>query len=183
MQDDFHGVFARSELTTMATNSTSGSQHGTAIFDSLAKFYAAIAILWTSALLAGAVFLIVNRHEHCVRIRNLRLALSSVSCLHVYWVLCMLVYSLKEVYPCDAEYWIMSIYFPLGIALFQANSMQLLSVCGVQEKLLYAAQRSHRPTVVFHSRSGTQRYLQWNKMSLLRRTELGIAVGMVIQVS
>ncbi|KAB8229038.1 uncharacterized protein BDW43DRAFT_315374 [Aspergillus alliaceus] len=152
------------------------------IFDGLAKFYVSVAIVWTAALLVGASFLVINRHEQCVRIRNLPLALCAVACLHVYWILCMSAYSMGSAYPCSVEYWIMSIYLPLGIALFQANSMQLLSVFGIQEKLLYTAHQPHRAQFSARPRSPRRYLFQWREMNLVQRTELGIAVGMVVQV-
>lgn len=159
-----------------------GDDGGAAIFDSLAKFYVAVAICWTAALLAGSVFLIVNRHEQCIRIRNLRLVLSAVSCLHVFWILCMVAYAMGGEYPCAAEYWIMNIYFPMGIALFQANSMQLLNVFGVQEKLLLTAQQPCRPRSI--DSGSSSRYLaRWRQLNLVQRTEFGIAVGILVQVS
>jgi hypothetical protein len=154
---------------------------GPPTFDSLAKFYISVAIIWTTALLIGSAFLIANRHEQCIRIRNLPLALSAVSCLHVYWILCMVAYSMAGKYPCAAEYWIMSIYLPLGIALFQANSMQLLSVFGIQEKLLLTAQQPYRP--LFIDRAKPSLLFRWRQMNLVQRTGFGIAVGMVVQVS
>ena len=153
------------------------------IFDSLAKFYVAVAITWTTALLAGSIFLIFNRHEQCIRIRNLRLVLSTVACLHVYWILCMVSYSMGGKNVCVAEYWIMSIYFPVGIALFQANSMQLLNVFGVQEKLLLTAQQPHRPHFIDPAESSSQYLTRWRQLNIVQRTGLGIVVGIFVQVS
>lgn len=167
----------------MAFIQPGGDHFGAPIFDSLAQFYVSVAIIWTSAILAGFAYLIVNRHEQCIRIRNLPLALSAVTCLHIYWILCMVAYSMSGTYPCAAEYWIMSIYFPLGIALFQANSMQLLSVFGIQEKLLYTAHEPFRPNFVAPSKSPNRPLFRWRQLNLVQRTEMGIAVGMVVQVS
>lgn len=108
---------------------------------------------------------------------------AAVSCLHVYWILCMVAYSMGGKYPCAAEYWIMSIYLPLGIALFQANSMQLLSVFGIQEKLLFTAQQPYRPHLIDRAKSPSRNLFQWRQLDLVQRTKLGIAVGMVVQVS
>jgi hypothetical protein len=167
----------------MASTRTGADDGVGPIFDSLAKFYVSVAIIWTTALLVGSAFLIANRHEQCIRIRNLFLALSAVCCLHVYWILCMVAYSMGDKYPCVAEYWIMSIYLPLGFALFQANSMQLLSVFGIQEKLLFAAQQPYKPHFIDRAKSPSRFLFQWKQLTLVQRTELGIAVGMVVQVS
>ena len=153
------------------------------IFDSLGKFYASLAIVWTVALLVGSVFLVINRHEQCIRIRNLPLALSAVSCLHIYWILCMLAYTMAGEYPCGVEYWIMSVYLPLGIALFQANSMQLLSVSGIQEKMLHTAHQPQRSSYRTGSKGTSQYWRQWKEMNLVHRTEVAIALGMGVQVS
>lgn len=160
-----------------------GDHGGAATFDSLAKFYVAVAITWTAALFAGSAFLIVNRHEQCIRIRNLRLMLSAVACLHVFWILCMVAYSMGGKYPCAAEYWIMNIYLPVGIALYQANSMQLLNVFGVQEKLLLTAQQPNRPHFINPSESSSRYLARWRQLNLVQRTELGIAIGISVQVS
>lgn len=152
-------------------------------FDKLAQVYIAVAIIWTTTLLAGCTFLVLNRHEQCIRIRNLLLALSAIACLHVYWILCMVAYSMGEKYPCAAEYWIMSIYLPFGIALFQANSMQLLSVFGIQEKLLRGAQQPYRPLFLGRVKPLRRQLTQWSYMNLVQRTEVCIVVGMVVQVS
>lgn len=152
-------------------------------FDRLAQFYISVAIIWTTTLIAGCTFLVLNRHEQCIRIRNLLLALSGIACLHVYWILCMVAYSMGDKYPCAAEYWVMSIYLPFGIALFQANSMQLLSVFGIQEKLLRGAQQPYRPPFLGRVKPLRRHLTQWKHMNLVQRTEVCIGVGMVVQVS
>ncbi|KAE8382443.1 hypothetical protein BDV26DRAFT_3799 [Aspergillus bertholletiae] len=152
------------------------------IFNSLGKFYVSVAIVWTVALLVGAVFLVVNRHEQCIRIRNLPLALSAVACLHIYWILCMLAYSMAGAYPCVAEYWIMSVYLPLGIALFHASSMQLLSVSGMQERMLSTTQEPPRAGSNASSKFPSGYLHRWRQMNLVHRTEVAIAVGMAVQL-
>ena len=102
--------------------------------DGLGITYIGIVIAWTCLLLPAAIFLIRNRNLPYLRIRNIPLAVSAVATLHVYWVLCMIAYVLNGFFPCSTEYWIMSIYLPLGIALFQASNSQLLSVATAQKR-------------------------------------------------
>lgn len=167
----------------MASSGLTGDDDGAPIWDSLAKFYTSVAIVWTVVIATGAGLLIAHRNEPYIRIRNLSLVLSAVGCLHVYWILCLVAYSMNGRYPCVAEYWVMSIYLPLGIALFQANSMQLLSVFGIQQKLLLATHRPYVPRLTGRT-SSSGRYLEkWRQWNLVQRTEFGIVVGMVIQVS
>ncbi|KOS44306.1 hypothetical protein ACN38_g4753 [Penicillium nordicum] len=108
--------------------------------------------------------------------------LSAVACLHVFWILCMVAYSMGGKYPCAAEYWIMNIYLPVGIALYQANSMQLLNVFGVQEKLLLTAQQPNRPHFINPSESSSRYLPRWRQLNLVQRTELGIAIGISVQL-
>jgi len=148
--------------------------------DGLDIFYIAFAAAWTVAIVAGAAVLVRNRAEHCVRIRNLPLALSAVACLHVFWMLALLVRPIRDRYSCATEYWIMSVYLPLGVALFQATSMQLLSVAGLQSAILLVDQH-HSPRKL-PARLVPRLLFRWRSMTLLKRTELGIAIGMVLQV-
>jgi hypothetical protein len=102
--------------------------------DGLGILYISIVVAWTCLLLPAAIVLIRNRNLPYLRIRNIPLAVSAVATLHVYWVLCMIAYVLNGFFPCSTEYWIMSIYLPLGIALFQATNSQLLSVAASQKR-------------------------------------------------
>ncbi|KAK5196476.1 hypothetical protein LTR99_005264 [Exophiala xenobiotica] len=104
--------------------------------DGLGFTYVGIVIAWTCLLLPASIFLIRNRHLPFLRMRNIPLAISAVAVLHVYWVLCMIAYVLNGFFPCSTEYWIMSIYLPLGIALFQASNSQLFSIATAQKRYL-----------------------------------------------
>ena len=77
----------------------------------------------------------------------------------------------------------MSIYLPLGIALFQANNIQLLSVACLQRRMLSSSSDLPALKVKPSARTLRRYWLQFNGMSLLRRTEFAIAVGMIVQVS
>jgi hypothetical protein len=103
--------------------------------DSLGQLYLAFAILWTTLLLLGIVFLVNNRRSPCLRVRKLPLGILAVCTLHVYWCLCMLAYILNGFFACSMEYWVMSTYLPVGIALYQASNTQLLHVAGLQQQI------------------------------------------------
>ena len=102
--------------------------------DGLGILYISLVITWTLILIAGILILLKNRQLPFLRIRNIPLSIGAVMCLHVYWVLCMIAYVLNGFFPCSTEYWIMSIYLPLGIALYHASNSQLLYVAGMQKK-------------------------------------------------
>lgn len=151
------------------------------IWDGLSKFYTAINIIWTSMIIAGCIFLILNRNVPSVRIRNLPISLSAVLCLHVYWSAVLESYTWNGLYPCGVEFWVMSIYLPFGIALFQATNVQLLSVAATQGRMI--AQTTEKAQVVQPPRQSMRRWwLRYNSLNLIKRTELAIGVGMLVQV-
>ncbi|KAK0262875.1 hypothetical protein B0A54_09009 [Friedmanniomyces endolithicus] len=105
-------------------------------WDDLGKAYAAVLVIWTVTLCAGTAWLVVNRRIPFIKMRNLPLALASTAFLHVYLVKIMLAYTTNGNFTCAAEFWIMSIYLPFGIALFQANITQLRSISYRQSRIL-----------------------------------------------
>jgi hypothetical protein len=102
--------------------------------DALSIIYIVVAILYT-IVLAGELYLL-NRYRSafCVRIRNLKVVFSAVSMLHVYLVLVLLVYPWNGLFPCSAEFWIMSVFLPSGMALFQGK--QISSILSITAKKL-----------------------------------------------
>jgi hypothetical protein len=97
--------------------------------DALSIIYIVAAILYTFVL-AGELYLLYrHRTTFCVRIRNLKVVFSAISILHVYLVLVLLVYPWNGLFPCSAEFWIMSIFLPSGMALFQGKqTLFILSI-------------------------------------------------------
>lgn len=57
---------------------------------------------------------------------------TAVTILHIYWTLCMIGHVFAPLVPCAAEYWVMSLLLPFGIALFQAVNTQFLCVASRQ---------------------------------------------------
>ena len=148
--------------------------------DGLGWLYISIITIWTAILLAGVVFLIFKRHAAYLRMRNIPLAISAVLTLHIYWILCVAAYALQGYYPCAAEYWIMSIYLPLGIALFQVCNTQLLHIADLQQR--YASDQP-LSTQGFRSSKGLRSWLiQANVRNKVNKTMGFITYGMVIQV-
>jgi hypothetical protein len=95
--------------------------------DALGIAWVVIAIAYTFVL-AGELYLLSRyRSTFCVRIRSLKVVLSAVLTLHIYLVLVLLVYPWNGLFPCSAEFWIMSVFLPSGMAFFQGNLFHLLS--------------------------------------------------------
>lgn len=158
-----------------------GAPAGEPMIDNLGIVYIVLNVLWTTVVLAGSAALWYYRRHECIRKRNAGLIIAAVLCLQIYWSLNMIMYPLNGAYPCDLNYWIMSIYFPLGTALYQLQNVQLLSVS--------ARQRDLRRQPFTRSDRLTSRHFQfwkygssWNQMTLLSRIYFGISVCVVTQV-
>ncbi|KAI9886703.1 MAG: Vacuolar protein sorting-associated protein 5 [Watsoniomyces obsoletus] len=150
-------------------------------FDGAGKAYIAITVIWTIFLFGGLIALILLRNLTFIRIRNVTLATASVLTIHVYLVLVLIYYVLNGLYPCNFEYWIMSIYLPFGIALFQAQNVRLLDMSGLQRRLMLEPDRPASKTqVVRKGLSGLRD--RWRHAGIAQRTYVGIGIGVVVQI-
>ena len=101
---------------------------GDANTNALGITYVVAAIFYT-ALLAGEIYILCRyRSAFCIRIRGLEVTLTSVASLHVYLIIVLLVYPLNGNWPCPAEFWVMSIFLPTGMAIFQCEQLLRLLV-------------------------------------------------------
>jgi hypothetical protein len=155
-------------------------------FDDLGKIYVAIVVAWTVILYTGITWLILNRNLYFLKIRNIFLGIVSTTFLHLYLVKIFLAYITNGNFSCGAEFWIMSTYLPFGIALFQANMVQLHSISGRQRKLLQGQGQAFpaQEAVLLRLPERGLRGLwkKWCAISPARRTEILIGVGVVAQV-
>ena len=151
--------------------------------DSLGKLYISIATIWTIIIVAGAAFLLHNRHLPTLRVRNTHLWTSAVAFLHAYWVLCLLAYVVNGAYPCSAEFWIMSLWLPFGIALYQINGMHLLHISSIQSRFVHP----HALNAYCGSQSHIGKWWNLTNMhlpsSLSPRQKSWLVVGVTSQVS
>ncbi|KJZ77822.1 hypothetical protein HIM_02999 [Hirsutella minnesotensis 3608] len=108
-------------------------------FDAVGIFFTIFAVLWTVILLGGMLFLYTRRDMPLLRIRGLPLSFASVALLHFYWLAVQLGYCYGPLMPEVAEYWIMGIWFPFGIALFHASNSRFLYVANAQKKYVKSA--------------------------------------------
>ncbi|PPJ58943.1 hypothetical protein CBER1_04129 [Cercospora berteroae] len=150
-------------------------------WDDLGKAYAGFIIAWTAILYAGVAWLIKNRDLPFIKIRNVPIAVASVSCLHLYLIKIVLAYTTNGHFLCSLEFWIMSIYLPFGIALFQANLVQLYSISDQQQKLATSAASTSTASIA--SRSGVRGWWQqWKDLPQIKKSYTYIGIGMFIQV-
>lgn len=147
-------------------------------WDDLGKIYAGLAISWTVIVYSGIAWLVAHRNLPYLKMRNIPLAVAATSFLHVYLVKIMLAYTTNGHFLCSVEFWIMSIYLPFGIALFQANQVQLLSISTQQLNLLEGDKMSIREP----SRARGL-WSRWRSLTALKQTYVFIGIGMLLQVS
>nr|POF14864.1 hypothetical protein CFP56_71248 [Quercus suber] len=154
-------------------------------WDSLGKTYAGIIVVWTIILSASITWLLWNRRLPYIRMRNLPLAITSTALLHVYLVKIFLAYTTNGHFLCSAEFWIMSVYLPLGIALFQANALQLRSISDQQQRLLerpLSPSSSLAGLLTRDQKQERQATRSWRALSQTQKGYVYIATGMLVQL-
>lgn len=153
-------------------------------YDGLGISYIVFAVVYSLVFYAMCGIVWYYRKHPIIRMRNIGLALSSIFILHVYLFLVLLAYPLNGNYPCDVEFWIMSIYLPIGIGLFQAQNQQLLLVSREQSKLI-VTDELFKPLPP--KGRGAQTWVfcikqWWNSFSKQGKYEGFVAFGIVFQV-
>ena len=168
-------------MKSLFLSSRAVDPNGPPILDSLATFYVTINVLWTVIIIAGLCTVFVFRQNDYIRKRNPPLLITAVVLMHIYLSLMLMRYPLQGAYPCDFNFWAMSIYFPLGIAFFQAQNVQLLSVSAMQKELRF--QRLKRPRTFALDQLNPQAIRKrWGEMTLLSRIYYGIGACAILQV-
>lgn len=107
-------------------------------WDKVGIFYVTYAAVWTTIVASGMVFCLCNRNVPALRIRSLPLAFSGILLLHLYWCMAQIVYPVGGTMPIiiafEVQYFVMGIWFPLGIALFHAANLKFLRVAELQKR-------------------------------------------------
>ncbi|KAF4963054.1 hypothetical protein FSARC_8906 [Fusarium sarcochroum] len=152
------------------------------IWDRLGVFYVSFCVIWTTLLIAGMAFCWVNRRDPILRLRGLKLSFSAITLLHIYWVLGQLQYSILVVIPpivaLNLQYFVMGIYFPLGIALFHASNTRFLHVAKLQKKFT-----SHDLSIKTGCSGSRSPWLcRLMNMDYNMKITVFIGLGMIIQV-
>ncbi|CAF9923319.1 MAG: hypothetical protein ALECFALPRED_002357 [Alectoria fallacina] len=156
-------------------------------FDGYGISLIAVVVLYSIFFYAACIFLWLQRDNSAIRMRKIALALLSILVLHVYLVLVFLVYPLNGAFPCSLEFWVMSIYLPIGIGLFQAQNQQLLIV-SQEQNLLKGIDELYRPLYPNHGGGlGGPKYwiwrlkLWWRSVNTQNKYEGLVFVGMAVQ--
>jgi hypothetical protein len=154
--------------------------------DTLGWSYIGMSIGWTLLLLVGFIYLHIHRNLPCLQIRRLPLLFAGVACLHIYGAASWVAYVIYPVLPCNAEFWMMSLYLPVGIAFFQAANSQFLWIAKKQRK--YARESVISEDVVVQEepmlglRKGHWRRLWKGRARFNRVDRMMVIIGIAILV-
>ncbi|KXJ88840.1 hypothetical protein Micbo1qcDRAFT_235669 [Microdochium bolleyi] len=159
----------------------------TTTYDALGWFYIAFTIVWSVLLTGGMGFLYRHRSLPFLQIRKLGLIFCAVILLHLYAISCTLGITYGTMVPCEAQFWVMSIYLPFGMALLQAANSQFQYIASQQRR--YASMGNLEDQAVSDRSTPIDQALPWYKRAILRcrnadkptRTLVYIGIGMAVQ--
>jgi hypothetical protein len=150
--------------------------------DAVGIWWITFGAVWTALLVGGMTFLYKKRNTPTLRLRGLSLTFAGIVLLHLYWITVQIGYSVGPLAPAVAEYWIMGIWYPFGIALFQAGNSQFLHVAQAQSRFA-------RPPSQMKTRFDEKRLPQnpsllqrLRQMDYSKRMFMLVTIGMAIQV-
>ena len=165
-----------------------GHNYAAENFDGYGISLIVVIVLYSIFFYAACAFLWLQRNDPAIRMRKIPLALLSILVLHVYLIMPFIVYPINGSFPCGLEFWIMSIYLPIGIGLFQAQNQQLLIVSR-EQNLLKGIDELYRPLYPNHGGGiGGPKYwiwrlkLWWRSVNTQNKYEGLVLIGMVVQV-
>ncbi|KAK0735250.1 hypothetical protein B0T26DRAFT_633161 [Lasiosphaeria miniovina] len=175
-----------------AKAATVGSEFGTTPdtkpelrFGVVGIFWDTFAAVWTVVLVGGMVSLWVNRQKPALRRRGLTLTFAGLVLLHLYWTTVQITYTIGPLVPEVAEYWVMGLWYPFGIALFQAGNSQFLHVAKAQSRfarpLSQASQASSWYNENHHPKKSNLAG-RVRKMDYSTKMFTFITLGMVVQL-
>ncbi|KAK4680593.1 hypothetical protein QC764_100700 [Podospora pseudoanserina] len=138
--------------------------------------------VWTALLACGMGYLYTKRKSPTVRIRGLPLTFAGLILLHLYWITVQIGYAIGPLAPEMAQFWIMSIWYPFGIALFQAGNSQFLHVAKAQSR--FARPPSQMSSRFDERKQQPKTLSRWQKIKAMEyQTKMAtlVTVGMSCQ--
>ncbi|KAF2853122.1 hypothetical protein T440DRAFT_487597 [Plenodomus tracheiphilus IPT5] len=154
--------------------------------DRIAWTYTSVAIVWNLAIVAALSFLWTHRSQPSLRIRRLPLLFAGILSLHTYGCFVLFLYMMGSNFTCNAEFWIMSIYLPLGIALFHASNSQFLHLASRQKQFAHMSLKEQDP--ISEKKAQTLSRSRWRKVisgaeraDNIERTLIYISIGLAVQ--
>lgn len=172
----------------MAYLNPNGFDFGSKNFDGYGISQLAFAVVYTVVLYGACIYLWMIRHHPIVKMRRVGLMTMAVLVLHVYLFLVFTAYFLNGTWPCSVVFWIMSVYLPTGIGLFQVANQQLLVVSRQQTHLItvdvtYKPLPPTRGPGVGDRRYWLWRFKMWYRWLSTEGTFEGfVVIGILLQV-
>ncbi|EXF75641.1 hypothetical protein CFIO01_04574 [Colletotrichum fioriniae PJ7] len=148
----------------------------------VAVFWLAWGGLWTVLLVCGMAFLFVNRKMPFLRIRGLALSFGAVTMLHLYWLSVQIGLAIGQFVPDGAEFWVMGLYLPFGIALFHASNSRFLHIAKAQRK--YADKPLTQSNSQLDASNGPEKTLtgKFRKLDYTTKMLAVVCTGMLVQL-
>ncbi|KAJ4319615.1 hypothetical protein N0V84_006251 [Fusarium piperis] len=157
----------------------SGTHKAEARLDALGIFWIVFALAWTFILAGGMYFLWRRRDMPLLRIRGLPLSFAAIILLHLYWGAVQTGYVYFPLWTPEGEFWIMSTYFPFGVALFHASNSRFLHVAKQQKELFAMDEKS--PSKTNRSRPGSL-LSRFKSLDYNKKVYVTIGAGMALQL-
>ncbi|EUC39131.1 hypothetical protein COCCADRAFT_31859 [Bipolaris zeicola 26-R-13] len=146
--------------------------------DALGIGYMVFAIFYTIILSAELYFLYRRRDAFCIQLRNIKVLFAAVCMLHVYLSIVLFVYPWNGFFPCSAEFWIMSVFLPSGMAFFQACNAKVLTVYERQNRLTRNFLEGARKKRISYTPRGL--YEAWRDLDAAKKVYFGTLAGLAI---
>jgi hypothetical protein len=151
-------------------------------WDRVGVFYISFCATWTLLVACGMVFCLLNRDSPVLRIRGIALSFGSIVFLHMYWIMAQITYPIGMTMPIviayDVQYFVMGIWFPLGVALFHASNSRFLHVAKLQKQFTRPELRSKSGCD-----GGKSSWLcRLRNMEYTKRILIFVGVGIIAQV-
>jgi hypothetical protein len=152
------------------------------ILNTTAWVYIAITIAWTLMLACGMGFLFHYRKIPGLRLRRPPLVFVSIISLHCYWTVCMLGYIIAPFAPCAAGFWMMSIYLPIGVAIFHLANSRFLDVASRQSQFTRHSLGIRNDKRLPEKKSWKNFFVKTGQGANINRMTITIAIPLAIQV-
>lgn len=150
------------------------------VINSASIFWIVFGNVWTLAVVAGMIYLIVNRNSPTIRIRGLGLSLSAIVFLHLFFWACQYGVMIGPVQPMVSQFWVMGIYLPCGIGLFHASNSRFLHIAKLQKRYFRPESRllESRPD----SQSGGSLIRRFQRLSYNTKTLIIVGASLFFQI-
>lgn len=154
-----------------------------ASYDPVSIWWATWAAVWTCAVASGMAFLVIRRQSPVLRVRGIWLSFAAIVFLHLYWASVQFGTMIGAIMPGDAQYWIMGLWLPWGIALFHAYNTRFLHVAKQQKKYAHPDHRPFRPMPLpLDSKGKGSLMARFRALDYNTRTLIVVGIAMVFQL-